>query len=348
MTDLQRYHYDLPRHLIAEEPLPNRADSRLMVVDRSSNRISHRHFRDLPELLRTGDSLVLNDTRVLPARIVGYRERSKGQWEGLFLRSDPPGVWQLLARCRGKLAAGERIQLVDRRGREALVLTLLSKGEDARWFARPESAEPVEEILERVGRVPLPPYIRKGEMRATDRDRYQTVYARRPGSVAAPTAGLHFTAALIGELIDVGVTPLRVTLHVGPATFRPITSSRVEDHVLDSEWCELDADVANRLNSSRSAGGRVVAVGSTTVRVLETAYRGGSFAPFSGETRLCIRPGYSYQAVDALITNFHLPRTSLLVLVREFGGDERIRAAYDEAIREEYRFYSYGDAMLIV
>jgi S-adenosylmethionine:tRNA ribosyltransferase-isomerase len=216
------------------------------------------------------------------------------------------------------------------------------------WVARPESDEPTLSLLDRVGRVPLPPYIRAGRMVDADRFQYQTVFADKPGAVAAPTAGLHFTAPLLGTLKQAGITICRLTLHVGLGTFRPIAAPRLDEHRMHSEWGELTAEAAQQIEACRRAGGRVVAVGTTSVRLLETAAASGELKPFSGATDLFIRPPYQFRIVDALMTNFHLPRTTLLVLVRTFGGAELIQRAYDEAIREEYRFYSYGDAMLIL
>jgi S-adenosylmethionine:tRNA ribosyltransferase-isomerase len=348
MSDLDQYDYELPRHLIAQTPSAVRTDARLMVVRRESDSWEHCHVRDLPELLLPKDCLVLNDTRVVPARLVGRREQTGGHWEGLFLEIDGKGFWRLVCKTRGKLVAGETIRLVDAAGRDAARLRLATKQPDGAWVARPESDEETFGLLERVGRVPLPPYIRKGEMLEADRQRYQTVYAREPGAVAAPTAGLHFTEALLDRLEELGVTVCRLTLHVGPGTFRPITSDSLDDHQMDSEWGCIDQDTVERIAACRARGGRVIAVGTTSVRLLETAAADGTLKPFSGRSELFIRPPYQFRAVDVLLTNFHLPRTTLLVLVSTFGGRDLILSAYEEAIREEYRFYSYGDAMLIV
>jgi S-adenosylmethionine:tRNA ribosyltransferase-isomerase len=237
--------------------------------------------------------------------------------------------------------------LLNAAGQDDVRLRLAAKQPDGSWIAEPESADEAFALLERVGRVPLPPYIRKGEMIEADRQNYQTVYARQPGAVAAPTAGLHFTEALLRRLQDGGVTLCRLVLHVGPGTFRPIASPSLAEHKLAAEWGTIGPECVEQVTGCRRRGGRVVAVGTTSVRLLETAAADGTLKPFTGETDLFIRPPYRFQAVDALLTNFHLPRTTLLVLVRTFGGDALVRRAYDEAIREEYRFYSYGDAMLI-
>ncbi len=350
MSNADQYDYALPRDLIAQFPLPNRADARLMVVKRYDGSISHHHIRDLPELLSPDDLLVLNDTRVVAARLVGYRTKTRGRWEGLFLSIDPQGQWRLLCKVKGRLAPPESITLVDRDGRDDVRLWLLEKHEGGVWAARLEEAADPMALLTRVGRVPLPFYIRGGEMVDADLNRYQTVYARVLGSVAAPTAGLHFTPELLGALARRGIDHCFVTLHVGLDTFRPIVTPSLEEHAMHSEWGCVDAPAAEMIRKARLASrGRVVAVGTTTVRLLETAADSqGCVPPWTGQTRLFVRPPYCFRAVDALLTNFHLPRSTLLVLVRTFGGDALIRKAYKEAVRERYRFYSYGDAMLIL
>jgi S-adenosylmethionine:tRNA ribosyltransferase-isomerase len=348
MCDTAQYDYGLPSHLIAQFPVVNRADARLLVVDRSDKSIDHKHIRDLPEILQPDDCLVINDTRVIPARLVGRRETTGGHWEGLFLEVDDKGFWRLLGKTRGRIAPGELITLLSASGQEDIPLELAARQPDGSWIAKPHSSEDVLDLLERVGRVPLPPYIRKGEMIESDREHYQTVYARHPGAVAAPTAGLHFTAGLLRRLQQQGVTIARLTLHVGPGTFRPIAAESLADHRMHSEWGCVGQETVEAISTCRTRGGRVVAVGTTTVRLLETAAADGTLKPFTGQTGLFIRPPYRFRTIDALLTNFHLPRTTLLVLVRTFGGDALIRRSYEEAIRQEYRFYSYGDAMLIL
>jgi S-adenosylmethionine:tRNA ribosyltransferase-isomerase len=348
MSELAQYDYELPRHLIAQSPMPHRADARLLVVDRARNCLAHKHVRDLPGILRPGDCVVLNDTRVIPARVIGFRTRTGGRWEGLFLEADAQGVWRVMCKTRGRLAPGEKVRLLNAQGQEDICLELGVREPDGTWIARPQSEERPHALLGRVGRVPLPPYIRKGEMVEADRQQYQTVYAQKPGAVAAPTAGLHFTEALLDRLRERGTTLCWLTLHVGPGTFRPIEADSLDDHQMHSEWAQVGQETVDQIAACRQRGGRVVAVGSTAVRVLETAAAEGTLRPFTGQTDLFIHPPYEFRAVDVMMTNFHLPRTTLLVLVRTFGGDALIRRAYEEAIREEYRFYSYGDAMLIL
>lgn len=348
MNELDAYDFDLPRELIAQQPLPHRVDARMLVVDRQHNEIHHAHVRDLPEYLLPGDALVLNESKVIPARLVGHRERTGAKWQGLYLASDGSGFWQVLGKTRANLEPGERI-ILDSPGRGGdHALRLLVKMEGGLWAARPEPDGSPLEILQKVGRVPLPPYIRDGEMGDEDTSWYQTVYAEKPGSVAAPTAGLHFTPALLDRIAKAGVHVARLTLHVGVGTFRPITSERIADHVMHSEFCEIDAATVEALKHARAIGRRIVAVGTTTVRTLESASQGGTLAPYRGETSIFIRPGHTFRSVDAMMTNFHLPRSTLLILVRTFGGDSLLRKAYQVAIDEGYRFYSYGDAMLII
>jgi S-adenosylmethionine:tRNA ribosyltransferase-isomerase len=348
MNELDQYDYELPRHFIAQQPVNSRIDARLMVVDRKHNSLDHKHIRDLPEILRAGDCLVINNTKVIPARLLGYRADTGGRWEGLFIETAPDGAWRVLSHTRGKLTPGEPIKLLRVDGKEDIRLILTVKAPDGAWIVRPESGEDPYTILERVGRVPLPPYIRDGEMVESDRENYQTVYASVPGAVAAPTAGLHFAESLLRRLKEIGVMIARLTLHVGLGTFRPITAEKLSEHQMHSEWGAIEADAVNVIQNCRERGGRVVAVGTTSVRLLETAAADDLLKPFRGSTDIFIRPPYQFHAVDAMLTNFHLPRTTLLILVRTFGGDALIKHAYDEAIREQYRFYSYGDAMLIL
>jgi S-adenosylmethionine:tRNA ribosyltransferase-isomerase len=354
------FDYELPRELVAQEPLRRRVDARLMVVDRRRQEIEHHHVRDLPQLLANGDRLVLNDTKVIPAQLAGKRLQTGGRWQGLYIETTPDGHWRILCKTRGHLNPGDAITLVDREGRPGAKLWLIERLEEGQWLAHPESELSTDELLAKLGRVPLPPYIRGGNMVDADIENYQTVFARRPGAIAAPTAGLHFTGELLRSLLARGITSSAITLHVGLGTFRPIEGDNVDAHRMHSEWGEVTAATAEELNATRSAGGRLVAVGTTVTRLLETAVRlnagvpisspSGKHAipPWEGRTDLFIRPPFEFRAIDALVTNFHFPRTTLLVLVQTFGGRELVAEAYRQAIREEYRFYSYGDAMLIV
>ncbi len=345
---IDEFDYDLPPHLIAQEPAARRDASRLLVLRRGPGGREHHLFADLPELLSAGDLLVLNDTRVVAARLVGRRARTEGKWEGLFVRVHPGGAWELLLQTRGNLLVGETL-LVDSPADPPLRLTLLSKTPAGRWLAQPGEAGTASEVLARHGQVPIPPYIRKGRAGPADGDRYQTVFARREGAVAAPTAGLHFTPELFDRLEAGGIGRAFVTLHVGPGTFQPVKVEDVTQHRVEPEWAELPAATVAAISECQGRGGRVVAVGTTAVRVLESAARPtGRASAFEGWTDLTISPPFDFRVVDALVTNFHLPRSSLLLLVAAFGGYEPVRAAYDEAVRLGYRFYSYGDAMLIL
>lgn len=336
------FDFELPPDRIAQEPIEPRDRSRLMVVDRVRGTWSHHVFAELPELLKPGDVLVRNVSKVLPARLRGVREGTGGAWEGLYLR-DEGGRWEILARTRGTPRSGERFVVGG-----SLALNLVEVRGGGRWLVEPSDRRPAVEVLEEAGEPPLPPYIRKGRAEARDRSRYQTVHAREAGSVAAPTAGLHFTEGLWRELEHRGVEVLDVTLHVGVGTFRPIEAESIDRHVMHAEWAELSEETAARLRRARREGRRVIAVGTTSARTLETAARTGEVEAFRGETAIYLRPGHEFRAVDSLITNFHLPRSSLFVLVCALAGSDPMKAAYAEAIRGGYRFYSYGDAMMIV
>lgn len=336
--------YELPPDRIAQEPVEPRDHARLLVVERSSGRFVDQHVYDLPDWLRRGDLLVLNDTKVIPARLLGSRENTGGRWEGLFLRQLSDGRWELLTQTRGSPKPGEWVQL-DQGG---VRLRLVEKTSEGHWLVEPEPTEPAEKLLERCGHTPLPPYIRKGREQPGDRERYQTVYARKSGSVAAPTAGMHFTPQLLDRLEAAGVQRTFVTLHVGIGTFQPIQTDDVTRHVMHQEWCEISEPPVEAILGCRRRGGRIVAVGTTSVRVLETVARQEPLRPWRGETDLYIYPPFQFRLVDALMTNFHLPRSSLLALVAAFMGLELMHAAYRHAVSSGYRFYSYGDAMLIV
>lgn len=347
--DVRAYDFQLPRELIAQHPVEHRIDARLMLLDRQQGSIEHLYVRDLPDLIRPGDALVLNDSKVIKARLIGCRSSTRGRWEGLFL-GEENGVWRILSKTRGKLVEGETITLRDCEGRDVEMLSIVARLEGGHLAVRPLQGDSTEEILGRFGRVPLPPYIRDGQMVDTDVRSYQTVYAKRPGSVAAPTAGLHFTADLIRHLQSKGVVTAPVTLHVGLGTFRPVASEKLSEHKMHTEVAELSENSALKLQRCREQGGRVVAVGTTSTRVLEAAaaQSGQAFTTWAGETDIFIRPGFDFAAVDALMTNFHLPKSTLLALVSAFAGREFVLQAYAEAIEQRYRFYSYGDCMLIL
>jgi S-adenosylmethionine:tRNA ribosyltransferase-isomerase len=335
--------YDLPPHLIAQEPAGDRDGSRLLVVHRKTAVLSHHHFRDLPKLLSPGDHLVLNDTKVLPARLIGRRVKTGGRWEGLFLRQQSDGLWELLAQTRGRPGVGEQIAI------EPGPLRLTLRGRAGRhWLAEPTPRGPAAELLAVSGRVPLPPYIRKGAAIEADRDRYQTVYARAEGSVAAPTAGLHFSSGLLERMRERGIGWSSLTLHVGVGTFEPIKTDDPTKHRIHAEWGEILPETVDAIRRCKDIGGRVIAVGTTATRALETAARSGQLHPWRGETDIYIYPPFRFRVVDGLITNFHLPLTTLLLLVAAFAGPDLVKRAYEEAIRQSYRFYSYGDAMLVV
>jgi S-adenosylmethionine:tRNA ribosyltransferase-isomerase len=356
MDELASYDYDLPPELIAAEPLPERDRSRMLIVDRSNGRLQHAYVRNLPEILQSGDRLVLNDTQVVPARLFGSRTTTGGKWEGLFLDTLPTGQWRLIAHSGGWLRSGDVIKIVPANSavetqnpnQPTMTLTLVERDVNGVWTADPSTNEPAFDLLHRFGTVPLPPYIGRKRGTDSDRERYQTTYARRPGAVAAPTAGLHFTPELLARCTDRGIDRSFVTLHVGIGTFRPIAVETLSEHVMHYEWCEVSDETRQAIVETREQGGRIVAVGTTSVRTLESASRSGVPQPWSGETNLFIRPPYRFRAVDCLMTNFHLPRSSLLVLVSAFAGLDLIRRAYAEAIQERYRFYSYGDSMLLL
>jgi S-adenosylmethionine:tRNA ribosyltransferase-isomerase len=331
------FDYDLPPASIAQEPAP-RGESRLLVLDRAGPE-RHARVRDLPRLLRSGDLLVLNDTRVIPARLHG-RSAGGGKIEILLVEPVGEREWDALVKPGRRARPGARFEIG-----EGLAAEVVDKREDGRHRLR--FSEPIEPHLDRLGHIPLPPYIHRPDT-DEDRERYQTVFARQPGAVAAPTAGLHFTAELLAEIAAAGVEIARVTLHVGIGTFKPVSAERIEEHRMERERYEIGEETAAALRRAREAGRRIVAVGTTVVRTLEGAALagGGEIRAGDGATDLFITPGFRFQVVDALLTNFHLPRSTLLMLVSAFAGRERVLAAYAEAVREGYRFYSYGDAML--
>lgn len=344
------FDYHLPPELIAQQPLPDRDQARMLVLDRATTSIEHRTVSDLPQLLQAGDLMVVNDTRVIPARLFGRKTVSGGRVEVLLTEPRAPGIWQAWCKASGRVKTGDRYRLASDRIAAAVVevagdgTVLLSL-----QTASGNPDEHLPDILEAEGVPPLPPYIRRSTPVDADRERYQTVYARNPGAVAAPTAGLHFTPTLLAALEQRGVRRVCLTLHVGPGTFKPVTTDRPEEHVMESERFEIPAATAESIEQTRRAGGRILAVGSTTVRTLEhvAAANAGRIATDTGRVSLFIRPGFKFQVVDMMLTNFHLPRSTLLMMVSALAGREQVMQAYLEAVKQRYRFYSYGDCMLI-
>ena len=334
------FNYDLPEELIAQTPLERRDGSRLMHLDRITGAVEHRHFFDLPEYLRPGDCLVLNDSRVLPARLIGRRETG-GAVEVLLLRDRGEGVWECLTRPGRKTQPGTKLSF----GEGELTATVVDAIEDGNKLIKFHYEGIFLEVLERLGKMPLPPYI-KTELE--DQERYQTVYSREVGSAAAPTAGLHFTPELLEKIAAMGVKVCYLTLHVGLGTFRPVKADNIEDHEMHSEYCIVPDETAKIVTETKKAGGRVVCVGTTSCRTIESfANEDGTLDPKSGWTDIFIFPGYRFKCMDALVTNFHLPESTLIMLVSAFAGREHVLAAYEEAVRERYRFFSFGDAMFI-
>lgn len=333
------FHFELPEALIAQYPTELRGDSRLLCLDRDSGNFNDQQFSQLGEHLSSGDLLVFNDTRVIPARLFGRKE-SGGKVEILLERLLDEHTMLCQIRASKTPKAGSLIILEDE---SELCLT----GREAEFFKLNSNADmPLLDIVQRLGHIPLPPYIKR-EDESIDQERYQTVYARQPGAVAAPTAGLHFSEEMITTLKQKGVDTAFVTLHVGAGTFQPVRSEKLEDHLMHSEWFSLDNTVCEQVRATRSKGGRVIAVGTTAVRCLESAAENDELQPFAGDTSIFIYPGFRFQIVDALITNFHLPESTLLMLVSAFAGLENVKAAYQHAVDESYRFFSYGDAMFI-
>ncbi len=334
------FYYDLPPELIAQTPIEKRDSSRLMHLDKETGAIGHFLFHDLPKLLRPGDCLVLNDSRVLPARLIGRRETG-GAVEVVLLRDRGDGVWECLTRPGRKTREGIKLIFGDGELKGSVLETI----EGGNRLIKFEYDGIFLEVLERLGRMPLPPYIHE---ELQDAERYQTVYSRVTGSAAAPTAGLHFTEELLDEIRAMGVKVCFVTLHVGLGTFRPVKAEEIEDHEMHAEYCVISAETAETINNTKRAGGRIVAVGTTSCRTLESrAEADGTLREFAGFTNIFIYPGYTFKCIDALVTNFHLPESTLIMLVSALAGRENVLRAYAEAIRERYRFFSFGDAMFI-
>lgn len=335
------FYYDLPPELIAQTPLEKRDGSRLMTLDKETGAVGHAHFYDLPRHLKPGDCLVVNDSRVLPARLIGRREPGGGACEVLLLTDRGDKTWECLVRPGRKLRQGVRVVFGD----GELTAEIADVLPDGNRLVRFEYEGIFLEVLERLGKMPLPPYI-KAELQ--DRERYQTVYSKEIGSAAAPTAGLHFTKELLKQVEAMGVKVCTVTLHVGLGTFRPVGESELEDHEMHAEFCTVPQQTADIVNETRAAGGRVICVGTTSCRTLESwAGEDGVLKAGSGWTSIYIYPGYRFKVLDALITNFHLPESTLIMLVSALAGRENVLTAYEEAVRERYRFFSFGDAMFI-
>ncbi|MCK4404434.1 MAG: tRNA preQ1(34) S-adenosylmethionine ribosyltransferase-isomerase QueA [candidate division Zixibacteria bacterium] len=343
---LKDFDYPLPKDLIAQYPAERRDQSRLLVLDRKSGKMEHKLFYQVVDYLKEGDGLIINQTRVFPARIFGINQKNTRKVEVFFLKRLDDKLWEVLVKPSKRVPEGSLISFEQ----DGLSCEILERTRSGSWLAKVNSHADFFEILERIGKVPLPPYIKR-EVEADDRSTYQTVYAKETGAVAAPTAGLHFTEELLKRIEDKGVEKIAITLHVGWDSFRPVRVDDPKDHTLASEYVKIDSSAAERINQIKKGGKRIVAVGTTTVRALETAaddYRCDAIKPQSGWTKKFIYPPYKFKIVDSLITNFHLPRSTLLFLVSAFASRELILDAYREATKRKYRFYSYGDAMLII
>jgi len=341
------FNYDLPSKFIARFPAHPRDSARLLVLERSTGKILHKRFRDLPQFLQAGDRLIVNDTKVLPARLF-CRKTTGAKIELLFIKSHDERVWRVMANPGRRLKVCSQLTVKDNKSIVFNIKEICDNGDRIVELSRHSRFNSVSEVMNKYGHTPLPPYIKRPDRRS-DRTHYQTVYASEPGSVAAPTAGLHFTERLLRRIREKGVSVSSVTLHVGPGTFTPVKAVDPREHRMHTESYELTPEVASQIEATAKAGRRNIAVGTTVVRVLEHCCGHGMPPKFGrGETDLMILPGYRFRAVDALITNFHLPCSTLLMLVCAFGGREQVLAAYEEAKREKYRFYSYGDAMLII
>ena len=336
------FYYELPQELIAQTPIEKRDASRLMTLDRATGEIGHHHFYELPNFLRPGDCLILNDSRVLPARLLGQRLPGGGACEVLLLTDKGDGVWECLVRPGRKMRTGAQLRF----GNGELTAEVISEIEGGNRLVKFHYEGIFLEVLEQLGKMPLPPYI-KEELQ--DRERYQTVYSKVLGSAAAPTAGLHFTPELLDTIRAKGVSVGYVTLHVGLGTFRPVKEEEITEHEMHSEFCTVPQETAELINRTKANGGRVICVGTTSCRTLESwAAENGHMEAKSGWTSIYIYPGYRFKVMDGLVTNFHLPESTLIMLVSAFAGREHVLAAYEEAVRERYRFFSFGDAMLIL
>ena len=340
--DVKDFYYDLPQELIAQDPLEDRSSSRLMVLDKITGEVEHRHFKDITEYLRPGDCLVINNTKVIPARLYGVKEGTEAKIEILLLKRKENDIWETLVKPGKKCKIGTKIVF----GEGILTGEVVDNVEEGNRLIQFHYEGIFEEILDRLGQMPLPPYITH---QLQDKNRYQTVYAKYDGSAAAPTAGLHFTPELLQQVRDMGVEIAEVTLHVGLGTFRPVKETDVLKHHMHSEFYKIEQSEADKINKAKKEGHRVIAVGTTSTRTLESAAdENGFLTEKSGWTEIFIYPGYQFKVIDALITNFHLPESTLVMLVSALAGREHVLAAYETAVEEKYRFFSFGDAMFIV
>ena len=340
--DVKDFYYDLPQELIAQDPLEDRSSSRLMVLDKITGEVEHRHFKDITEYLRPGDCLVINNTKVIPARLYGVKEGTEAKIEILLLKRKENDIWETLVKPGKKCKIGTKIVF----GEGILTGEVVDIVEEGNRLIQFHYEGIIEEILDRLGQMPLPPYITH---QLQDKNRYQTVYAKYDGSAAAPTAGLHFTPELLQQVRDMGVEIAEVTLHVGLGTFRPVKETDVLKHHMHSEFYKIEQSEADKINKAKKEGHRVIAVGTTSTRTLESAAdENGFLTEKSGWTEIFIYPGYQFKVIDALITNFHLPESTLVMLVSALAGREHVLAAYETAVEEKYRFFSFGDAMFIV
>jgi S-adenosylmethionine:tRNA ribosyltransferase-isomerase len=343
---VSEFNFDLPEELIAQEALADRAASRLLVLDRESGKIIHSHVREIGQFLRVGDLLVVNNSKVIPARLLGKTEKHLAA-ECFLLKRKSHDTWEGLVKPGKKIDVGSVITC--QRNGSTLFVKVKQKLPDGKVLLHLSGYEPVNDLLQKVGHMPLPPYIKRSDD-TEDQSRYQTVYAKSLGSVAAPTAGLHFTPELLSNLQGQGIEVAEITLHVGYGTFQPVRVENVEEHEIDPESCEISQEVAEKINLAKSEGRRIIAVGTTTTRTLESVAKenGGKIVAGARSSNLFIYPGFQFQIISGLMTNFHLPESSLLMLVSAFAGKDQVLRAYGEAIKNKYRFYSYGDAMLIV
>jgi S-adenosylmethionine:tRNA ribosyltransferase-isomerase len=343
--NINDFDYKLPAELIAQYPADKRDESRLLVIDRKTGRLEHRHFYDLPDYLEAGDCLVMNNSKVIPARLYGVKEMTGAKAEFLLIKRSKDDLWEAMVRPGKKLHVGDRVSFS---ADGSLSAEILEHGQGGTRIVRFEYEGDFHELLDRIGKMPLPPYIER-ESGEEDRERYQTVYCKEEGSVAAPTAGLHFTEELLERALRKGVKTVYVTLHVGIGTFRPVKCETIEEHRMHFEEYEIGEEAARIVNETKKAGGRIISVGTTSTRTLESAAAGdGTVAAGRGNTDMFIYPGYRFKVIDSLITNFHLPKSTLLMLVSALYNREAILKAYEEAVRQRYRFFSYGDAMLIL